>query len=314
MYLPLLLSLFAWVEPAWAHQGIILPWDSDEIDYAQAPPDAWKVLDLHVTVVLGIALFCWLYAMAVTRWRVRYGWDNLLPVSGPAVHRPIETWRVVCFAIGQIVLFLSLNGPIHHLSDYFLFSAHMVQHLLLNLVWAPLTVLALPPWLVEAMLQVPALRKTSDFVGKLSVKFLLYNGVLYFWHIPFMYDLALAYHPVHIVEHLSFMGTAIIAWVGLLCTAPSLPRQAPILQMLYLFVMTLPMKILGAIITLSDDLIYQGYSQAPRIWGLTPMQDQGWGGLLMWLPGGLVLWASIFIVFMRWYKSEKETQLRVVTP
>jgi putative membrane protein len=290
-------ALLLLVFRAWAHEGLVLPWDPDDIDYAQAGPDAWKALDLHVSVLGGIALFCWLYARAVTTWRVRYGWSD----------EPLEAWRAWSFGIAQVTLMLALNGPVHHLSDYYLFSAHMVQHLMLNLLWAPLTVLSLPPWLVEAALQVPSVRRLSDFFGDLRVKFLVYNGVLYFWHIPYMYDLALAVHEVHIVEHLGFMATSIIAWVGLLCGAPSLPRPSPLYQLLYLFVMTLPMKLLGAIITLADEPIYQGYLAAPRVFGLTPMQDQGWGGLLMWLPGGLALWASMIYVFARWVQTERNS-------
>lgn len=290
-----LLPLLLWVRRAWAHQGVVMPWDPDDIDYAQASPDAWLALDLHVSVVLGIGAFCALYALAVGRWRLRYGWSA----------EPVEGWRVVSFALGQVVLFGSLNGPIHHLSDYYLFAGHMVQHLLLNLVWAPLTVLGLPPWLIEAALQVPWVRRTSDFFGSLRVKFLAYNGVLYLWHIPFLYDLALANHEVHVVEHLTFMATAVIAWFGLLCSAPSLPKKSRIAQMVYLFVMTIPMKLLGAIITLADEVIYEGYLQAPRLWGITPMQDQGYGGLLMWLPGGMALWASMIYVFAQWVKEER---------
>jgi len=296
--------LLTFVCDAQAHTGLILPWDSDELDYAQAPPDAWKVLDLHLSVFLGVALFVALYVTAVTRWRVRYQWSDT----------PVEGWRIAAFLIGQVLLLVGLNGPLHHLADYYLFSAHMVQHLILNLLWAPLTVLALPSWLVEAALGVPLIRRLSDLTSRLPVKFLLYNGVLYFWHIPKFYDLALANHNVHIVEHLSFMSTAIIAWVGLLCTAPSLPKPLPLLQMLYLFVMTLPMKLLGAIITLSNSLIYQGYNEAPRLWGLTPMADQVWGGLLMWLPGGLALWASMLYIFINWWNQEKASQLHLVPP
>lgn len=283
------------VRAALAHTGVVLPWDSSEFDYAAAPPDAWMVLDLHVSVVLGIALFCYLYHRAVTVWRVRYGWSDV----------PVDAWRARCFYLGQVILFGSLNGPVHHLSDYYLFSGHMIQHLLLNLVWAPLTVLGLPSWLVEAALQVPTLRRVSDFFGRLPVKFLAYNGVLYFWHIPYMYDLALREHNWHVVEHLGFMSTSVIAWFGLLCSAPSLPKPHRFAQMFYLFAMTLPMKLLGAIITLADEPIYEGYLEAPRIWGITPMLDQSYGGLLMWLPGGLVLWSSMIYVFVQWVKEER---------
>jgi putative membrane protein len=293
---------FWWGMPAWAHQGIVLPWDPGAIDYTTAPADAWAVLDLHVSVVLGIAAFTALFFQAIGPWRIRYGWS---PV-------PLERWKVTAFVLGQLVLFGSLNGPLHNLSDAYLFSAHMVQHLLLNLVWAPLTVVAIPPWLIEAALGVPRVRKVADMLSGLRVKFVLYNGALYFWHLPVMYDGALKYHPLHIVEHLSFMTTSVIAWFGLLCASPSLKRPSPLLQLVYLFCMTLPMKLLGAILTLSDNVIYHGYDAAPRMWGITPMADQGYGGLLMWLPGGLVLWGSMIYVFSRWVKSEREAQLRVV--
>lgn len=290
-----MLTLLLTVRSAFAHTGVVMPWDTSEFDFAQAPPDAWKVLDLHVSVLLGILGFCWLYYKAMGDWRVRYGWSSV----------PGDAWRQRAFYLGQVVLFCSLNGPLHHLSDYYLFSAHMVQHLLLNLVWAPLTVLGLPPWLVEAALRVPSVRRVSDFFGRLPVKFVVYNGVLYFWHIPYMYDLALRVHNWHIVEHLGFMTTSVIAWFGLLCSAPSLPRSHRFSQMLYLFCMTLPMKLLGAIITLADSPIYTGYLAAPRIWGISPMLDQEYGGLLMWLPGGIVLWSSMIYVFSQWIKEEK---------
>jgi len=69
--------------------------------------------------------------------------------------------------------------------------------------------------------------------------------------------------------------------------------------------MTLPMKLLGAIITLAGAPIYTGYLAAPRIWGISPMLDQEYGGLLMWLPGGIVLWSSMIYVFSQWIKEEK---------
>lgn len=293
-----MVALILGVASAWAHTGVVMPWDSSEFDYAQAPPDAWKVLDLHVSVVIGILGFCWLYYQAMNTWRVRYKWS---PVKA-------ETWRQACFYTGQFVLMCSLNGPLHHLSDYYLFTAHMVQHLLLNLVWAPLTVLGMPSWLVEAALGVSRIRKVSDFFGRLPVKFVAYNGVLFFWHIPYMYDLALRVHNWHIVEHLGFMTTSVIAWFGLVCTAPSLPRNHRFAQLLYLFCMTLPMKLLGAIITLADSPIYEGYLKAPRVWGISPMLDQEYGGLLMWLPGGLVLWSCMIYVFAQWIKEERASQ------
>src|SRR5438270_650375 len=102
---------------------------------------------------------------------------------------------------------------------------------------------------------------------------------------------AMAHHDVHIVQHLMFLAAAVIMWWPILSPLPELPRLSYPGQMLYLFLMTIPMSIVAVCITYADSVVYPFYASAPRVWGISPMNDQMIGGLIMWVPGGLYFFA-----------------------
>src|SRR5688500_16176115 len=107
---------------------------------------AWTRFDIHPSVLIGCIAFGALYAFGITRGRKR--------------GEIVASQQIASFMAGIAVLFVSLNGPIHELSDYYLFSAHMVQHLLLTLVMPPLLLIGTPDWLLRSLLRHPALRAT----------------------------------------------------------------------------------------------------------------------------------------------------------
>jgi putative membrane protein len=108
-------------------------------------------------------------------------------------------------------------------------------------------------------------------------------------------------HPVHIVEHLMIMVTSVILWWPLLSPLDELPRAPYPVQMLYLFVVGLPMVMVAIFISMADDVLYPYYAAAPRIWAvLTPHADQHLGGLIMWIPGGMIFLTALSVVFFRW--------------
>src|SRR5438046_442483 len=108
---------------------------------------------------------------------------------------------------------------------------------------------------------------------------------------------ALRNHNLHIVQHLVFLTTAVIMWWPVLSPVPELPRIPHLLQMLYLFLLGIPMSITGALITLSDTVLYPFYAAAPRVGGFAPLDDQQIGGLLMWVLGGLMLWIVMTVIW-----------------
>jgi len=254
---------------------------------------SWTRWPIHPSTVIGSALFLWLYYMGIGPWRMKCHWGKAPPL-----------WQPISFTLGVVVLLLSLNGPLHELADNYLFSAHMVQHLLLTLVMPPLLLMGCPDWLLRALI-----RRTVGFTVARAlthplIAFGLYNIVFSLWHVPTFYEWALENHNVHIVEHLLFMISAVIMWWPVIDPVPELVRLQTPVRLLYLFALSIPMSIVSALITLSDTVLYTWYEAAPRVFALSALDDQQLGGLIMWVPGALVFWVAISIVFFRWSNRE----------
>jgi putative membrane protein len=249
---------------------------------------------LHPSVLIGTALFAALYIYGVTSWRRRHA---------PA--EPVTSWQPLSFGLGLVILLVSLNGPIHDLSDYYLFSAHMLQHLLLTLVVPPLLLVGTPGWVLRPLFARPALLGLARMVTHPVVAGTLYSLTIIVWHLVPLYDLMMRNHEVHIATHLMFIVMATIMWWPVLSPSPEVPRATPGVRMLYLFLVGIPMQAVAAPISLADSVLYTWYAEAPRTWGISALQDQQIGGLMMWVPGGLYLWGAIAIVFFVWSSQEK---------
>lgn len=285
--LPYLLS-----RPAHAHQGVTRLVGLQ--DYSQLPdaePWVWLTWDLHPSVIIGCLALTVLYLWLARRW--------------PGPGDVLEPWRRRRFAAAMVILLVSLQGPMHHLADNYLFSAHMLQHLLLTLFFPPLFITAIPPWMVQRLVDVRGVGAVVRWVTSAGAAFFLYNAVLALWHLPFLYEATMQDHGVHIVEHLLFLATAVLAWWPIYGTLPELSPLGFGMRAVYLFLLSLPMKLLGALITVSDDVLYGFYATVPRVSGLDPLADQRLGGLIMWVPTGLVIWVSIGVLFFRWWASEQ---------
>ena len=249
----------------------------------------WTRFTVHWSTVIGLVALLALY-----EWRAR--------VAGrqPELGAPPTPAQRTRFVIALVAIFLSLNGPLHDLSDSFLFSAHMVQHLVLTLIVPPLLVSGTPASLFRQALRSRAVARVARTITKPLAAYAIFNLVLIAWHFPQAYDLAVRQHPVHIAQHLMFMTAAVIMWWPLLGSVPELPRLPYTLQLLYCFAMTIPMSIVAIFITYADSILYTSYAYAPRIFGISPMEDQILGGLVMWIPGGFFFLGVMAVVFFKW--------------
>ena len=142
------------------------------------------------------------------------------------------------------------------------------------------------------------------------VAFTVYSLSFTGWHLQPAYDLMMRNHAVHIVTHLQFMVTAMIMWWPILSPLPEFPRMSPGGTMIYLFLIGIPMMFVAALITLADVVLYPWYSAAPRVWGLSPLDDQKLGGLIMWVPGGLFYWVVMTVVFFAWVRAERAADVQ----
>lgn len=266
-----------------------LPFSSPTLLHAAATisPASFSV---HPSTVIGIIALAALY-----RWRAAVG--------AREGHR-LGRGRPIVLAIALLVLFFSLNGWLHDLSDSYLFSAHMVQHLVLTLAVAPLLIMGTPGWMLRPALSSRVVERLARWLTNPFHSFALFNVVFAGWHVPLLYNAAMAHHWLHIVQHLMFLVTSVLMWWPILSPLPELPRLSYPLQMLYLFLMSIPMSIVAVYIAYADSVLYPAYSVAPRLWGISPMQDQQIGGLLMWIPGGLYFFAVISVIFFRWQQHD----------
>ncbi|MDQ5851532.1 MAG: cytochrome c oxidase assembly protein, partial [Chloroflexota bacterium] len=200
---------------------------------------SWWILEPTITV--GVLALMVLYLFAVGPLRRRYGW---------APH--VERRQVAMFGAAMFLIFVSLQGPLHELSDYYSFSAHMVQHLLVTLIMPPLLLKGIPEWLIRPVLQLPFVFPAARFLTSPFIAFALFNIVFALWHVPGFYQLALGNPAIHSLEHVLFMSTAVLTWWPVFSPTPLLPRLNEPVQMLYLFVQSIIPTILGALITFAD--------------------------------------------------------------
>ncbi len=253
----------------------------------------WFVIEPQITI--GIALITALYLYTVGPLRRRFGWAER-----------IDRRQVIMFLLAMLTIFVALQGPIHELSDYYLFSAHMLQHLLITLIMPPLLLKGVPDWLIRLVLQSPSVLSIARFLVSPFIAFGLFNIVFAIWHVPAFYELTLRDHRFHVLEHILFMATAILTWWPVYSPTSLLPRLSDPLQMFYLFLQSIPMTVIGALITFAGIVLYPWYAEAPRVINLSPMDDQQIAGLIMWLGGTSIILFVLTIRFFRWMELDAE--------
>lgn len=220
--------------------------------------------------------------------------------------------RAGFFIAGDALMLLALVSPLDTLADTYLFSAHMLQHMILVLAVPPLLILGLSRHFADSVVSYAPLAGLERILDHPVVAWTLGVGMLWLWHAPSLYNATLAGEAVHIFEHLCFLVTATIFWWPIVAPLErSLLAPAPAL--LYLFTGALFNSLLGILLTFAPAGLYPAYLHPkdtlgilPLLrdsWGLTPQVDQQLGGLLMWVPGGLIFLAAMVGVLTRWYRA-----------
>ena len=256
--------------------------------------DIWTHWHAHPDVLIGLAILEGAYLLGVGPLRERHRLAD-----------DVDSRQVATFTAGVLVIFVSLLSPIHELSDKYLFSAHMLQHVLLTLVAPPLLVLGTPDWLIRPLLRPDLSFRIARLVTHPIVAFAVFNLIFSLWHIPSLYNTSVTNHGVHIVEHLMFMAAAVIMWWPITSRMSELPRLSYPLQMMYLFLLSIAQLIVFAVITFAPEPLYDWYVDAPRVWNLTPLADQQIGAIIMKIGGGILFGVLIVIAFFKWFNMEE---------
>jgi putative membrane protein len=252
-------------------------------------PDVWLLV-----AALGAG-----YAWAV----LRLGPRRVAPGQ-----RPVSPAQVTAFSLGLFGLLLGADWPIHDLAERYLYSVHMVQHMLFSLVVPPLLLLGTPGWLARELLRGPRVFAVVRRLARPVVATITFNAVLVITHWPALVDVTLHSEPAHFAAHAALFCAALLLWCPVVAPLPELRPLAPPAQMLYLFIQSLVPTVPASFLTFADRPIYHFYAEVPRLWALSATDDQRIGGLLMKLGGGFLLWSVITVLFFRWHVQEERSE------
>lgn len=254
---------------------------------------AWQAEPESVVLLVAIE---GLYLLGVGPLRERNNWAD-----------DVDPKQVATFTIGVLVLFLALVSPIDAVSDGYLFSAHMLQHVLLTLVAPPLMVLGIPGWLIRPMLRPNWSFRLARAITHPIGAFLVFNIVFSLWHVPALYNLSLQNNAVHVLEHAMMISAAMAMWWPLTSVMPELPRISYPMRMMYLFGLSVAQIIVFGALTFAGEPLYRFYAEAPRITGMSVLTDQQVGAIIMKVGGGLLFMTLLIVTFYRWYgEAERE--------
>lgn len=271
------------------------------------PRDLLTTWGLEPAVLISLALAAWFYVRGARRlWRES------------SAGLGIRKWETACYGGGWFALFVALVSPLHPIGSV-LFSAHMTQHEVLMLIAAPLLVLGRPMIAYLWALPIGWPRKAGR-VGKVGWVEASWHAItnplaasaihavaLWVWHAPVLFQATLKSELVHTTQHLTFLLSALLFWWALIHGRHALMGYGA--AVLYMFTTSVHSGVLGALLTFASSLWYPAYSATTESWGLIPLEDQQLGGLIMWVPAGLVYLFAGLALFAGWLR---ESERRVV--
>ena len=239
------------------------------------------------------------------------------------MRRRWPVWRTALFLLGLAALLAALASPVDGYASVS-FAIHMVQHMLLTVVAAPLLMLGapirpllrgLPTWVraavVRPLARAHAVRAFVHLLRQPLVAAALYVGGLYAWHLPNLYDAALLDARVHAVEHAWFFLSALVFWSVVIDPEPFRATLGYGARLPYLLVLGAAQNtVLGGILSFSSRLLYTAYAGTSTIFDMDRVTDQRVGGAIMWVVGDFVFLAAASVAFFLWLAEEEEMQKR----
>ena len=217
------------------------------------------------------------------------------------------------FLFGLFVLWLALETPIDTVSDSYLDSVHMLQHVLLAFVAPPLLLLGLSPDMVRTVLRVPGLRAATEPVPAQVVAAV----IMVAWHLPPLYDATLHNEELHILEHLMFIASGVVLYWPILeaTSAPARWRMSSGAKLVYILLATLPQDGVSLVLTFSRVPFYEFYVHAPRlVVGFTALIDQTIAGAVLMVFGKVTLGVAAGVIFFRWFGAEHREDREINLP
>ena len=261
-----------------------------------AHPHLSWTLEPALLVPLGAYAWFWIH-----RWRALRA----------SAERGAGARHLAAFIATFAVLFAALVSPLDALGEDYLFSAHMVQHLLLGDIAPLLMLLALSRVIMRPLTR--RLQTIERALGPLAhpaSALILWLGLVYLWHVPALYDAALRHSEIHALQHVSFFTAGTLVWWPLVQPVPMRRRLTGMWTLAYVASAKFGLAALGLYLTWTNTVAYTYYEHVPRIWGLNAITDQNVGGAIMMVEQSVLLVSVFAIVFGRMLVQSEEDELR----
>lgn len=253
---------------------------------------------LHPDVLGVVVALLAGYGYAVRRWGRLF--------HPRPTERAVSAKQVTLFVAGVATFWAAVGWPVHDLGENYLYSAHMLQHILLGYVAPPLLLLGMPRWLGEIVLGRGARGRLYRLATRPIAAGVAFNVVLALIHWPLIVDLMIAAEVLHAAIHLVFFTGAILMWSVLYSPLAEVSeRLQPPGKMLFLFAQSILPTVPASFLTFGDHTLYRVYETFPRLWGLSARDDMQLAGLLMKVGAGLLLWGILAVMFFRWASREE---------
>jgi putative membrane protein len=258
--------------------------------------DPWKFEanpEVYLLVVFLIAAY--VYAMRV------------IGPRAVADGQPVFTHRNVwCFTGAMVLLFTASTWPLHHIAEDYLYSAHMLQHMMLSYFMPPLVLLATPAWLLRLLVGTGRTWRVVMFMTKPVVAAVVFNVAVMVTHIPPVVNASVQSAPLHYALHLLLVLTAVLMWMPVVGPFREL-RISDAAKPIYLFLQSVVPTVPAGWLTFAEGVVYKHYNQPVRVWGISPTDDQQIAGAIMKIGGSFFLWALVvFYFFKRFATTWKE--------
>lgn len=267
---------------------------------------------LHGEVLVVVAAVAIGYWYLITRLGPTA--DRTLPDG--SIEPVVSRRQIFQLTLATALLLVGAGWPLHDIAEKYLFSAHMLQHLLFSLCAPPLFLIGTPKWLQRKVWGHGWPAAVLKRLAKPGIATAIYTVWLVFSHWPVPVNAALRHEGIHFLMHFMLFFSSALMWFPVLNRNPDLPMLTPPMRMLYVFGQSIVPTVPASFFTFANGVIYSFYAKAPRPFDISAIADQQLAAAIMKVWGGLLLWLIIATMFFRWTaadEKERRDRRRVLT-
>ncbi len=226
----------------------------------------------------------------------------MVRVIGPNAVAPgqkaVSRFNIGCFVGAMVMLWVASDWPMHDIGEEYLYSAHMLQHMMLSYFLPPLVLMATPQWLLRVLVGNGKLYRGVAFMCRPVIAAVVFNTVVIITHIPGVVSASVDSGPLHYSLHLLVVTASLLMWMPVVGPFPEL-QIGPLAKCVYLFIQSLVPTIPAAWLTFASGAVYESYDIPVRVWGMSVQHDQQLAGAIMKTGGGIFLWTVIIFLFFK---------------